>query len=106
MPDQEPSPRRRRRWGEEATLAASSLLSLGAFFLLSGAIGKKDANAFDLAVTRGRLAPSARPLWDDWIEPILELIAVTAPDDMERRRMLDEAAERPLPPTMVGAATA
>lgn len=44
--------RRRRRWGEEASLAASSLLSLGAFFLLSGAIGKKDANAFDLAVTR------------------------------------------------------
>ena len=59
----------------------------------------------DLAVARGRLAASARPLWDDWIEPILELIAVTTPDDMERRRMLDEAAARPLPPTMVGAAT-
>ena len=44
--------RRRRRWGEEATLAASSLLSLGAFFLLSGAIGKKHANGFDLAVIR------------------------------------------------------
>jgi undecaprenyl-diphosphatase len=44
--------RRRRRWGEDATLAASSLLSLGAFFLLSGAIGKKDANVFDLAVIR------------------------------------------------------
>lgn len=44
--------RRRRRWGEEATLAASSLLSLGAFFLLSGAIGKKRDNEFDLAVIR------------------------------------------------------
>lgn len=44
--------RRRQRWGEEATLAASSLLSLGAFFLLSGAIGKKRANGFDLAVLR------------------------------------------------------
>jgi undecaprenyl-diphosphatase len=44
--------RRRRRWGEDATLAASSLLSLGAFFWLSGAIGKKHANGFDLAVIR------------------------------------------------------
>jgi undecaprenyl-diphosphatase len=44
--------RRRRQWGEEATLAASSLLSLGAFFWLSGAIGKEHANGFDLAVIR------------------------------------------------------
>lgn len=44
--------RRRRKWGEEATLAASSLLSLGAFCWLSGAIGGKDVNAFDRAVMR------------------------------------------------------
>jgi undecaprenyl-diphosphatase len=44
--------RRRRRWGEEATLAASALVGLGAFFLLSGAIGKKHANSFDAAIVR------------------------------------------------------
>ena len=60
----------------------------------------------DLAVARGRLAPSARPLWDEWLAPILQLIAETTPDDMERRRMLEEAAARPLPPREVGAATA
>ena len=60
----------------------------------------------DLAVTRGRLAPSARPLWDAWLEPVLELIGATTPDDMEGRRMLEEAAARPLPPTDVEAATA
>jgi glucosyl-3-phosphoglycerate synthase len=60
----------------------------------------------DLAEARGRLAPSARPLWDEWLEPVLRLIAVTTPDDLERRRMLEEAAARPLPPTEVEAATA
>lgn len=44
--------RRRRKWGEEATLAASSLLSLGAFIWLSGAIDGKDANAFDVGIMR------------------------------------------------------
>lgn len=44
--------RRRRKWGEDASLAASSLLALGAFFALSGAIGKKDANEFDTSVVR------------------------------------------------------
>jgi glucosyl-3-phosphoglycerate synthase len=47
-----------------------------------------------------------RPLWDEWLEPVLTLIGQTTPEDMERRRMLDEAAARPLPPTLVGAATA
>jgi glucosyl-3-phosphoglycerate synthase len=59
----------------------------------------------DLAVARGRLAASARPLWDEWLEPILRLIGETTPDDTERRRMLDDAAARPLPPTLVEAAT-
>jgi glucosyl-3-phosphoglycerate synthase len=59
----------------------------------------------DLGVARGRLSPEARPQWDEWLAPILQLIAETTPDDTERRRMLDDAAARPLPPTLVEAAT-
>ena len=60
----------------------------------------------DLAVARGRLTPEARPQWDEWLEPVLELIAEATAEDTERRRMLMKAAARPLPPTLVGAATA
>jgi hypothetical protein len=51
----------------------------------------------DLAESRGRLAASARPAWDDWVEPVLALIGDTSPDDGVRRTMLTEAAARPLP---------
>jgi glucosyl-3-phosphoglycerate synthase len=61
------------------------------------------AAILDLAVAHGRLAPDARPRWDEWLEPILTLIAETSPDDMERRQRLSEAAARPLPPTLIEA---
>ncbi len=45
--------RRRRKWGEEATLAAASLASVGLFLGLSGAIGrKKTASRFDRDIVR------------------------------------------------------
>ena len=51
----------------------------------------------DIAESRDRLDASARPAWDEWLEPVLALIGETTPDDRERRAMLIEAAARPLP---------
>jgi hypothetical protein len=51
----------------------------------------------DLAQSHGRLAASSRPQWDAWLEPVLALIAETDADDGTRRRMLTQAAARPLP---------
>lgn len=44
--------RRRRRWGEDAALAASSALALGVFIGLSRLIARKPALAFDARVVR------------------------------------------------------
>ena len=51
----------------------------------------------DIAEARGRLDPSARPDWERWLEPVLALIAETAPEDRTRRNLLTQAAARPLP---------
>lgn len=51
----------------------------------------------DIAESRGRLAVGARPRWDEWLEPVLALIADTDPDDHARRELLREVAARPLP---------
>ncbi|MBX3228560.1 MAG: phosphatase PAP2 family protein [Labilithrix sp.] len=44
--------RRRRRWGEQAALAASSALALGVFIGLSRAIARRSALVFDERVVR------------------------------------------------------
>jgi len=44
--------RRRRRWGEQATLAAVSLGMLGSFLAITRTIGGEDGNPFDRAVVR------------------------------------------------------
>jgi hypothetical protein len=58
------------------------------------------AAALDLAVEAGRLAPSNRSLWEQWVEAVLEVIArqppVGLPDDRFQRE-LAEAISRPLP---------
>jgi glucosyl-3-phosphoglycerate synthase len=59
----------------------------------------------DMAQSRGRLAKRARPAWEDWLEPVLALIAQPpGADDGERRRKLAEAASRPLPDRGLSAA--
>jgi len=65
---------------------------------LPGDIG---AAILDLAERRGLLSPAARPLWDAWLEPVIDLIPVTAPDDTPARERLAAAAARPLPDTGV-----
>jgi hypothetical protein len=56
--------------------------------------------ALDLAVEAGRLAPSNRGPWEQWVETVLEVIArqppVGMPDDAFQRE-LDEAIAQPLP---------
>ena len=44
--------RRRRRWAEQASLAAVALGGIGAFLALSRAIGSEQGSAFDRAVVR------------------------------------------------------
>lgn len=53
--------RRRRRWGEHASLAAVALWSIGTFVALSRAITWKPGNAFDRAVVR-RAGPLRGPI--------------------------------------------
>lgn len=54
----------------------------------------------DLAERTGRLSPSLRPLWNDWLAGAMEVVAARPPGDkppdgyVER---LQEAAARPLP---------
>jgi glycosyltransferase involved in cell wall biosynthesis len=64
-------------------------------------IGRDVATAaLDLAVEAGRLAPSDRSPWEQWVEAVLEVIArqppVGRPDDSFQRE-LAEAIARPLP---------
>jgi hypothetical protein len=58
------------------------------------------AAALDLAVDAGRLAPSNRRLWEQWVEAVLEVVArqppVGAPDERFQRE-LAEAISQPLP---------
>jgi hypothetical protein len=60
----------------------------------------------DLAESKGRLDGRTRLHWDEWLEPILALIGETDPDDGARRKMLIEAAARPLPPASARAGRA
>jgi hypothetical protein len=58
------------------------------------------AAALDLAVEAGRLAPSNRSRWDQWVEAVLEVIARQPPvgtPDGPFRRELAEAISQPLP---------
>jgi glycosyltransferase involved in cell wall biosynthesis len=55
------------------------------------------AAILDAAERLGRLDPSARPSWDEWLAPVLELIARTTPDDRAGRKRIMELAARPLP---------
>jgi glycosyltransferase involved in cell wall biosynthesis len=64
-------------------------------------IGRDVASAaLDLAVEAGRVAPSDRSLWEQWVEAMLEVIArqppVGEPDDSFQRE-LSEAIAQPLP---------
>jgi glucosyl-3-phosphoglycerate synthase len=59
--------------------------------------GEVAAAILDIAEVRGRLDAGARPHWDEWLEPILALIAQTGPDDGVRRQLLVDVAARPLP---------
>jgi glycosyltransferase involved in cell wall biosynthesis len=64
-------------------------------------IGRDVATAaLDLAVEAGRLAPSNRSLWEQWVEAVLEVIGrqppVGRPDDSFQRE-LAEAISQPLP---------
>ena len=56
--------------------------------------------ALDLAVETGRLSPSNRGLWEQWVETVLEVIArqppVGRPDELFQRE-LAEAISQPLP---------
>jgi hypothetical protein len=56
--------------------------------------------ALDLAVEAGRLAPSDRSPWEQWVEAVLEVIArqpaVGEPDEWFQRE-LAEAISQPLP---------
>ena len=56
--------------------------------------------ALDLAVADGRLAPSDRSLWKQWVEAVLEVIARQPPvgtPDGPFQRDLTEAISQPLP---------
>ena len=55
------------------------------------------AAILDTAESCGRLDAGARASWDEWLEPVLALIGETGADDKLRRRMLTDAAARPLP---------
>jgi glycosyltransferase involved in cell wall biosynthesis len=57
------------------------------------------AAILDIAQREGRLAGSARSQWEEWLAPVLELVAATDPSDPARRTMLIDAAARPLPDT-------
>jgi glucosyl-3-phosphoglycerate synthase len=45
----------------------------------------------------GRLDPRDRTAWDEWLEPVLALMADTTTGGPERRALLADAAARPLP---------
>lgn len=60
----------------------------------------------DIAQSCGRLAKGARPAWDEWLEPVLALIAQPPGADDRVRRKLAELASRPLPDRGLSAAHA
>lgn len=71
-------------------------------YLNVASIGAEVATAIlDLAELHGRLDPSMRHRWDDWIESALEVIRdqpAEGADDDDYLRRLRAASARPLPP--------
>lgn len=68
-----------------------------------GIAGEIATAILDVAECYGRLAVAARPAWDEWLAPVLQLIEDTDADDTVRQALLAEAASRPLPATAVAA---
>lgn len=66
-------------------------------------MGEEVADAvLDAAERHGRLAPSARPAWQAWVDGVIDVISTSRVEPERQRAYLDRllaAARRPLPPT-------